>query len=64
MAVAGGGVGGWLRRAGGFLTDVRAELKKVSWPSRDELVKATRMILIMSVVLGRPDRAGWTCSSS
>ena len=52
VAVTGGGVGGWLRRAGGFLTNVRAELKKVSWPSRDELVKATRMILIMSVVLG------------
>ena len=52
VAVAGGGVGGWIRRAGGFLTNVRTELKKVSWPSRDELVKATRMILIMSVVLG------------
>jgi preprotein translocase SecE subunit len=50
--VAGGGVGGWLRRSGDFLTAVRAELKKVSWPTRDELVKATRMILIMSVVLG------------
>jgi len=50
--VVGGGVGGWLRRAGGFLTAVRAELKKVSWPTRDELIKATRMILIMSVVLG------------
>ena len=50
--VAGGGVGGWLRRAGGFLTNVRAEMKKVSWPSRDELMKATRMILIMSVILG------------
>lgn len=50
--VAGGGLGGWLRRTGAFLTSVRAELGKVSWPSRDELVKATRMILIMSVVLG------------
>ena len=31
---------------------VRAEMKKVSWPSTDELKKATRMILIMSVALG------------
>ena len=27
-------------------------MKKVSWPSTDELKKATRMILIMSVTLG------------
>jgi preprotein translocase SecE subunit len=24
----------------------------VTWPTRDELIKATRMILILSVVLG------------
>ncbi len=50
--VTGGGPGGWFRRAGAFLVSVRAELGKVSWPSREELTKATRMILIMSVVLG------------
>ena len=41
--VADTGVGGWFRRAGSFLASVRAEAKKVSWPSRDELNKATRM---------------------
>jgi len=46
------GVGGWLRRTAGFLSAVSVEMKKVSWPSRDELIKATRMILIMSVALG------------
>ena len=35
-----------------FLGEVKAEMKKVSWPSTDELKKATRMILIMSVALG------------
>jgi preprotein translocase subunit SecE len=35
-----------------FLTDTRAEMKKVTWPTRDELVKATRMIVIFSVMLG------------
>ena len=49
---AGTGLGGWLRRTGNFLVAVRAEMKKVSWPSTDELKKATRMILIMSVTLG------------
>ena len=36
----------------GFITGVQAEMKKVSWPSRDELVKATRMIVILSLLLG------------
>jgi len=35
-----------------FLTGVREELKKVTWPTRDELVKATRMIVVLSLVLG------------
>jgi preprotein translocase SecE subunit len=49
---AGTGLGGWLRRAGSFLVSVRHEMTKVTWPSRDELKNATRMILIMSVALG------------
>ncbi len=28
------------------------EMGKVTWPTRDELIKATRMILILAVVLG------------
>ncbi len=35
-----------------FFRAVRSELGKVTWPSRDELTKATRMIVILSVVLG------------
>jgi len=35
-----------------FIRSVKAELKKVTWPTRDELTKATRMILILAVVLG------------
>jgi len=37
---------------GEFLRAARAEMSKVTWPSRDELVKATRMIVIMSIILG------------
>ena len=27
-------------------------MRKVTWPTRDELIKATRMIVILSIVLG------------
>jgi preprotein translocase subunit SecE len=43
---------GWFHRSAGFLTSVREELKKVTWPTRPELINATRMIVILSIVLG------------
>ena len=43
---------GALARTGDFLTAVRAEMRKVTWPTRDELKKATRMIVVLSLVLG------------
>jgi preprotein translocase subunit SecE len=43
---------GWAGRTREFLVAVREELKKVTWPTRDELVKATRMIVVLSIVLG------------
>ncbi|MDZ4865439.1 MAG: preprotein translocase subunit SecE [Gemmatimonadota bacterium] len=36
----------------GFLRATRGELLKVTWPSRDELTKATRMIVVLSILLG------------
>jgi preprotein translocase SecE subunit len=45
-------VAGWAHSAGRFLVAVRDELRKVTWPTRPELVKATRMIVVLSVVLG------------
>ena len=48
----GAGIGGFFTRLTGFLVATRGEMKKVTWPTREELVKATRMILILSVVLG------------
>lgn len=57
----GGRIGGWFRTTRDYLIGVRAELAKVSWPTRDELVKATRMVVVLSliigVVLGLLDRA-------
>ena len=35
-----------------FLQAVRSELGKVTWPAKQELFNATRMIVILSVVLG------------
>lgn len=35
-----------------FLTSTRAEMRKVTWPTREELNKATRMVIILSMVLG------------
>jgi len=43
---------GWFDRTRHFLVAVREELRKVTWPTRDELVKATRMIVILSILLG------------
>lgn len=39
-------------RVTAFFVAVRQELEKVSWPPRDELVKATRAIVLLSITLG------------
>jgi preprotein translocase SecE subunit len=43
---------GWFYRSAAFLSAVRDELKKVTWPTRPELIKATRMIIVLSILLG------------
>jgi preprotein translocase SecE subunit len=43
---------GWFHRSSSFLVSVRDELKKVTWPTRPELIKATRMVVILSLILG------------
>ena len=43
---------GWVDRTRHFLVGVRDEMRKVTWPTRDELIKATRMIVILSIMLG------------
>ena len=46
------GPAGWVGATVGFLRATRAELEKVTWPTKDELLKATRMIVVLSIVLG------------
>ena len=41
-------VRGWSQRSRQFYTDVRGELKKVSWPGKDE-VRGTTMVVIAAV---------------
>ncbi|MDD5089694.1 MAG: preprotein translocase subunit SecE [Candidatus Wallbacteria bacterium] len=41
----------WLKMVT-FLKDVRAELKKVSWPSRAGVMSSTKVVILLSVVLG------------
>jgi preprotein translocase SecE subunit len=43
---------GWFHRTARFLVAVREELRKVTWPTRPELIKATRMIIVLSILLG------------
>ena len=34
-----------------YLKDVRVEMRKVSWPSRNEIVAATTLVSIVSIVV-------------
>ena len=51
-ATPGNRVAGWVEQSRSFLRGVREELRKVTWPTREELIKATRMIVVLSIVLG------------
>ncbi|MCB7128732.1 MAG: preprotein translocase subunit SecE, partial [Candidatus Brocadiales bacterium] len=35
-----------------FLIDTQGELQKVSWPTKDELVGSTGVVIILLVILG------------
>ena len=43
---------GWLGRVLDFLRDVRGEVRKVTWPTWDELKKATGVIIVFVLALG------------
>jgi preprotein translocase subunit SecE len=42
----------WYKRLSGFLRDVKAELKKVTWPARQEIYSTTIVVIIASVFFG------------
>ena len=41
-----------LNRIGTYLTDVRGELKKVTWPTRNDLKKTTIAVIVISIIFG------------
>lgn len=47
-----GSRGGWVVRLLDFLREVRAEVRKVTWPTWEELKKATTVIIIFVLLLG------------
>jgi preprotein translocase subunit SecE len=42
----------WYKRLGNFLRDVRAELKKVTWPSKNEVVSTTIVVVAATIFFG------------
>ena len=41
----------FLRRTQEFIREVVAEFRKVTWPSRQELVNSTTIVIVVTVVL-------------
>ncbi len=46
------GIGGWVETARGFLTEVRNEMKRVTWPSRKEVYATTFVVIATSAFFG------------
>ena len=47
-----GNVTGWWNRGRTFLTEVRNELKRVTWPSQKEVYATTIMVILTSAFFG------------
>ena len=45
-------VAGWFGRARRFLTDVRSELGRVTWPTRREVWATTVVVILTSLLFG------------
>ncbi|MFZ2054788.1 MAG: preprotein translocase subunit SecE [Candidatus Aminicenantales bacterium] len=42
----------WYKRLSNFLREVRSEIKKVTWPSRNEVYNTTVVVIIAMVFFG------------
>jgi len=40
------------KRVGNYLTEVKGEIKKVTWPNQNDLVKTTIAVLVSSFIFG------------
>ena len=43
---------GWWSRSRTFLTQVREELKRVTWPNRKEVYATTLVVILTSILFG------------
>ena len=44
--------GNILKRIGNYLTEAKGELKKVTWPTKNDLIKTTIAVIVSSVIFG------------
>jgi preprotein translocase subunit SecE len=42
----------WYKKLGNFLKDVKAELKKVTWPNRNEVTSTTIVVIAATIFFG------------
>jgi len=42
----------WYKRFGNFLKEVRAEIKKVTWPGRAEVYSTTIVVIVATIFFG------------
>jgi preprotein translocase subunit SecE len=47
-----GGIVGWWNGARNFLTEVRNEMRRVTWPSRREVYATTVVVVLVSAFFG------------
>ena len=47
-----GQISGWFGRGRNFLTEVRSELGRVTWPTRREVWATTIVVILTSMVFG------------
>ena len=48
----GGGIANWWSNARTFLTEVRNEMRRVTWPSRREVYATTMVVVVVSAFFG------------
>ena len=48
----GGGITGWWNNTRTFLTEVRNEMRRVTWPSRREVYATTLVVLLTAMFFG------------
>ena len=49
---SGGGITGWWGNARTFLTEVRNEMRRVTWPSRKEVYATTFVVILTAMFFG------------